>query len=189
MKIAPMYALSTRLGRRYGCLRGHRGDKRYRHDALRLGFPSPAGSEAIPRQPLGEGPFGSKMTAADDLEEYPSGDEEITGRCEGSSKMAVLRGGGDLRQGVEEMIGETRTILADGFDEEEVKILTYVRAEHPDLEGPFLANVHRGRGEILHRLVQALVRENVAGLSGPGPWRSRGEKGVGNHLSTGGTLP
>ena len=35
--------------------------------------------------------------------------------------------------------------MADGFDEEEVKILTYVRAEHPDLEGPFLANVHQGR--------------------------------------------
>ena len=59
--------------------------------------------------------------------------------------MAVRRGGGDLRQGVEEMIGETRTIMADGLDEE-VKILTYVRAEHPDLEGPFLANVHQGRG-------------------------------------------
>src|ERR671910_1018745 len=176
MKIAPMYALSTRLGRRYGCLRGHRGDKRYRHDALRLGFLSPAGSEAIPRQPLGEGPFGSKMKRADALEEYPSGDEEITGRCEESSKMAVRRGGGDLRQGVEEMIGETRTIMADGLDEEEVKILTYVRAEHPHLEGPFLANVHQGREEILHRLLQSLVRENVAGISKRAGQGSRGGK-------------
>ena len=41
---------------------------------------SPAGSEAIPRQPLGVGPFGSKMKGADDLEEHPSGEEEITGR-------------------------------------------------------------------------------------------------------------
>jgi hypothetical protein len=40
------------------------------------------------------------MKRADDLEEYPSGEEEITGRCEGSSIMAVLRGGRDLRQGV-----------------------------------------------------------------------------------------
>ena len=42
------------------------------------------------------------MKGADDLEEHPSGEEEINGRCEGSSKMAVRRGGGDLRQGVEE---------------------------------------------------------------------------------------
>jgi hypothetical protein len=30
------------------------------------------------------------MKGADDLEEHPSGEEEITGRCEESSKMAVL---------------------------------------------------------------------------------------------------
>ena len=46
------------------------------------------------------------MKGADDLEEHPRGAEEITGRCEESSMMAVLRGGGDLQQGVEEMIGE-----------------------------------------------------------------------------------
>ena len=57
------------------------------------------------------------MKRADALEEYPSGDEEITGRCEESSKMAVLRGVRDQRQGVEEMIGETWTIMADGLDE------------------------------------------------------------------------
>ena len=46
------------------------------------------------------------MKGADDLKEHPSGEEEIIVRCEESSKMAVLRGGGDLQQGVEEMIGE-----------------------------------------------------------------------------------
>src|ERR671921_2497337 len=102
--------------------------------------------------------------------------------------MAVRRGGGDLRQGVEEMIGETRTNMADGLDEEEVKILTYVRAEHPDLEGPFLANVHQGREEILHRLLQALVRENVAGISSRVSWRSGVEKGLEIQLSRGKTL-
>ena len=55
----------------------------------------------MPRQPRGEGPFGSKVKRADNLEEYPGGEEEITDRCEGSSKIAVLRGGRDLRQGVE----------------------------------------------------------------------------------------
>ena len=125
------------------------------------------------------------MKGADGLEEHPSDEEEITGRCDGSSKMAVRRGGGDLRQGVEEMIGETRTIMADGLDEEEVKILTYVRAEHPDLEGPFLANVHQGREEILHRLLQALVRENVAGISSRVTWRSGVEKGLEIQLSRG----
>src|SRR5215211_5460114 len=53
-----------------------------------------------------------------------------------------------------------------------MKILAHVRAEHPDLEGPFLANVHQGREEILHRLLQALVRENVAGISSRVSWRS-----------------
>ena len=72
--------------------------------------------------------------------------------------MGVRGGGGGLQQVVEDMIGETRTIKADGLDEEEVKILAYVRVERPDLEGPFLANVHQVRGEILHRLLQALVR-------------------------------
>src|SRR3712207_6032592 len=102
--------------------------------------------------------------------------------------MAVLRGSRDQRQGVEEMIGETRTIMADGFDEEEVKILMYLRAEHTDLEGPFLANVYRGRGEILHRLLQALVRENVAGISNRVSWRSGVEKGLEIRLSSGRTL-
>jgi siderophore synthetase component len=99
--------------------------------------------------------------------------------------MAVRRGGGGLQQGVEEMIGETRTIEADGLDEEEVKILTYVRAERPDLEGPFLANVHQGRGEILHRLLQALLRENVAGISSRVSWHSGREKSLEIRLSGG----
>jgi siderophore synthetase component len=79
-------------------------------------------------------------------------------------------------------------IMADGLDEEEVKILTYVRAEHPYLEGPFLANVHQGRKEILHRLLQALVRENVAGISSRVTWRSGVEKGLEIQLSRWRTL-
>ena len=79
--------------------------------------------------------------------------------------MAVWKRGGGSRQGLEGMIGELRKTGADGLDEEEVKILAHVRAERPDLEGPFLANTHRGREGILHRLLQALVRENVAGIS------------------------
>src|SRR5215211_3928991 len=102
--------------------------------------------------------------------------------------MAVRRGGSGLQQGVEDMIGETRTIMADGLDEEEVKILAYVRGERPDLEEPFLANVHQGRREILHRLLQALVRENVAGISSRVSWRSGVEKGLEIHLSGGRTL-
>jgi siderophore synthetase component len=99
--------------------------------------------------------------------------------------MAVRRGGGGLQQVVEDVIGETRTIKADGLDEEEMKILAYVRVERPDLEGPFLANVHQGRGEILHRLLQALVRENVAGISSRVSWRSGREKSLEIRLSRG----
>lgn len=102
--------------------------------------------------------------------------------------MAVRKGGGGPRQGVKVLIGETKTIMADGLDEEELKILAYVRAERPDLERPFLANVHRGRGEILHRLLQALVRENVAGISSRVSWRSGVEKGLEIQLSKGRTL-
>ncbi|HKH76270.1 MAG TPA: hypothetical protein VKA51_04855, partial [Rubrobacteraceae bacterium] len=86
------------------------------------------------------------------------------------------------------MLGELRKIGADGLDEEEVRILAHLRAERPDLEGPFLANVHRGRGGILHRLLQALVRENVGGISGRASWRSGGEKGLEIRLSGGRTL-
>src|SRR5918997_1847237 len=90
--------------------------------------------------------------------------------------MAVRKGGGGPRQSVEEMISEPRKIGAAVLDEEEVRVLAYVRAERPDLEGPFLANVHQGRREILHRLLQALVRENVAGISSRASWRSGVEK-------------
>src|ERR671916_866909 len=102
--------------------------------------------------------------------------------------MAVRRGGDGPRQGVEELISEPKKIGAAGLDEEEVRILTYVRAEQPDLEGPFLANVHQARGEILHRLLQALVRENVAGISSRASWRSGVEKGLEIRLSGSRTL-
>src|SRR5918997_557143 len=102
--------------------------------------------------------------------------------------MAGRRGGGGPRQGVEEMISEPKKIGAAGLDEEEARVLAYVRTERPDLEGPFLANVHRGRGEILHRLLQALVRENVAGISSRASWRSGVEMGLEIRLSGSRTL-
>jgi siderophore synthetase component len=102
--------------------------------------------------------------------------------------MAVRRGGDGPRQGVEEMISEPKKIGAAGLDEEEARVLAYVRTERPDLEGPFLANVHQGRGEILHRLLQALVRENVAGISSRASWRSGVEKGLEIRLSGSRTL-
>src|ERR687894_872942 len=102
--------------------------------------------------------------------------------------MAVRRGGDGPRQGIEEMISEPKKIGAAGLDEEEARVLAYVRTERPDLEGPFLANVHRGRGEILHRLLQALVRENVAGILSRASWRSGVEKGLEIRLSGSRTL-
>ncbi|MDP8948963.1 MAG: hypothetical protein M3N00_01810 [Actinomycetota bacterium] len=97
--------------------------------------------------------------------------------------MAVRKGGDGSRQGVEEMISEPKKIGAAWLDEEEARILAYVRTERPDLEEPFLANVHQGRGEILRRLLQALVRENVAGISRRASWRSGVEKGLEIRLS------
>src|SRR5215218_11323805 len=90
--------------------------------------------------------------------------------------MAVGKSGDGLRQGVEGMISEPMKIGAAGLDEEESRVLAYVRTERPDLERPFLANVYQGRGVILHRLLQALVRENVAGISSRASWRSGVEK-------------
>ncbi|MDQ3591017.1 MAG: hypothetical protein M3392_12390, partial [Actinomycetota bacterium] len=81
------------------------------------------------------------------------------------------------------MISEPKKIGAAGLDEEEARVLAYVRTERPDLEEPFLANVHQGRGEILRRLLQALVRENVAGISSRASWRSGVEKGLEIRLS------
>ena len=106
----------------------------------------------------------------------------------GWSKVAVRGGSGAPRRGVGEVVGGSRESWANGLDEEELKILSYLRAERPDLEGPFLANVRRGRAGILHRLLQALVRENVAGIANRASWRSGGEKDLEIHLSGGRTL-
>src|SRR5215212_4094413 len=97
--------------------------------------------------------------------------------------MAVGKSGDGSRQGVEGMISEQIKIGAAGLDEEESRVLAYVRTERPDLERPFLANVYQGRGVILHRLLQALVRENVAGISSRASWRSGVEKGLEIRLS------
>ena len=79
-------------------------------------------------------------------------------------------------------------IGAAGLDEEESRILAYVRTERPDLERPFLANVYQARREVLHRLLQALVRENVAGILSQASWRSGVEKGLEIRLSGSRTL-
>src|SRR5215212_9666971 len=97
--------------------------------------------------------------------------------------MAVGKSGDGSRQGVEEVISEQIKIGAAGLDEEESRVLACVRTEHRDLERPFLANVYQGRGVILHRLLQALVRENVAGISSRASWRSGVEKGLEIRLS------
>src|SRR5215212_10423085 len=102
--------------------------------------------------------------------------------------MAVGKSGDGSRQGVEGMISEPMKIGAARLDEEESRVLAYVRTEHPDLEGPFLANIHQGRKEILHRLLQALVRENVAGISSRVTWRSGVEMGLEIQLSRWRTL-
>ena len=59
--------------------------------------------------------------------------------------MAVRKSGDGSRQGVEGMINEPMKIGAAGLDEEELRVLAYVRTERPDLERPFLANVYQGR--------------------------------------------
>jgi siderophore synthetase component len=102
--------------------------------------------------------------------------------------MAVRKSGDGSRQGVEAMISGPMKIEAAGLDEEESRVLAYVRTERPDLERPFLANVYQGRREILHRLLQALVRENVAGILSQASWRSGVEKDLEIHLSGSRTL-
>ena len=102
--------------------------------------------------------------------------------------MAVGKSGDGSRQGVEGMINEPMKIGAAGLDEEESRVLAYVRNERPDLERPFLANVYQGRREILHRLLQALMRENVAGILSQASWRSGVEKGLEIRLSGSRTL-
>src|SRR5215212_5184002 len=102
--------------------------------------------------------------------------------------MAVGKSGDGSRQGVEGMISEPMKIGAAGLDGEESRVLAYVRTERPDLERPFLANVYRGRREILHRLLQALVRENMAGILSQASWRPGVEKGLEIRLSGSRTL-
>ena len=102
--------------------------------------------------------------------------------------MAVEKSGDGSRKGVEGMINEPMKIGAARLDEEESRVLAYVRTERPDLERPFLANVYQGRREILHRLLQALMRENVAGILSQASWRSGAEKGLEIRLSGSRTL-
>ena len=102
--------------------------------------------------------------------------------------MAVGKSGDGSRQGIEGLISEPMKIGAAGLDEEESRVLAYVRTERPDLERLFLTSVYQGRREILHRLLQALVRENVAGILSQASWRSGVEKGLEIRLSGSRTL-
>lgn len=67
--------------------------------------------------------------------------------------------------------GMPRGVLREGLDEEELEIARYLRIEHPELEELFLANTRQARKEILHRLLQAVVREEMAGGPDRVSWR------------------
>lgn len=47
------------------------------------------------------------------------------------------------------------------LEEEELKTLTYIRKERPELEAVYLKNLQAGRRGILQRLFQSLIRENI----------------------------
>src|SRR3712207_1479046 len=53
---------------------------------------------------------------------------------------------------------------------DEAEILAHLSRERPDLVGPFLAHLDGGRRGILHRLLQAMIRENIAGLADRAFW-------------------
>ncbi|GAX90010.1 IucA/IucC family protein [Effusibacillus lacus] len=81
-----------------------------------------------------------------------------------------------------ETLDSSRNIQQVELDEEELKILSYIRNERPDLEELFLTNIDRGRKGILHRLLQAIVRENLAGISNRLTWSDPGNT-IQIHLS------
>ncbi|MBT2696504.1 hypothetical protein J7E79_03520 [Bacillus sp. ISL-40] len=54
-----------------------------------------------------------------------------------------------------------RLIENQVFEEEEAKILTYIRSEDPKLEESYLLNLQAGRRGIFQRLFQALIREKI----------------------------
>jgi siderophore synthetase component len=59
------------------------------------------------------------------------------------------------------------------FDQEEANILSYIQQHRPELEELFLQNIDRGRQGIFHRLLMAVVRENIAGLGDKAKWVER----------------
>jgi len=61
------------------------------------------------------------------------------------------------------MAREAHEPLQDQLDAEEQKILTYIQAERPEVEGLFLHHLDHARRGILHRFLQAVVRENIGG--------------------------
>jgi siderophore synthetase component len=61
------------------------------------------------------------------------------------------------------------------LDQEEEKVLGYITAERPELVDAFVAGLERGRKGILHRLLQAVIRENIAGWGKRTSWQSGGK--------------
>src|SRR4051812_30805181 len=65
-------------------------------------------------------------------------------------------------------------VLTGDLSHEETRILAHLRGERPDLVAPFLAHLDRGRRGILHRLLQAAIRENIAGAGNLTEWLDDG---------------
>jgi siderophore synthetase component len=62
-----------------------------------------------------------------------------------------------------------------GLSAEESRLLDELGAERPELVTPFLESLERGRRGILRRMLQAAVRENIAGVGGRICWNDGGQ--------------
>jgi siderophore synthetase component len=60
--------------------------------------------------------------------------------------------------------------LQGELDREESKIREYIHIQHPELEELFLQHLSRARRGILHRLLQAMIRENIADVADRTIW-------------------
>ncbi|MBL0388485.1 hypothetical protein JJB07_17930 [Tumebacillus sp. ITR2] len=64
-------------------------------------------------------------------------------------------------------------VIKERMDAEEDRIWQHLRVARPEVAHEFLKLIPAGRRGILHRLVQAIVRENIAGLGGRSTWREQ----------------
>jgi siderophore synthetase component len=71
-------------------------------------------------------------------------------------------------------IGEVTKLTSFRFDPEEENILAYIDREQSQLADLFLAHLRQGRRGILHRFLQAVLRENIAGLREQATWLEDG---------------